>query len=177
MAGVATDWRIDLIKAQHGLFQLQRGAAQSCPQRCDGWQDLQQHAFVMRDVGIVEGGMCRELQIEEKCGSLLLYWRGRGLSAEDDAIVAEVIDLEEAHSCTCNVCGDEVRSNRSNGLPMTRRAAYAKGQLVDVKHRLNNMYIVQRGARGSTRTISLGRYDRAADCFGDIIPESQWIQE
>jgi hypothetical protein len=59
-------------------------------------------------------------------------------------------------------------------LPMTRRAAHAKGQLVDVKRRLANMYIAQRGARGGTRTMSLSWY---VYCFSDVIPESRWIQE
>lgn len=180
MAGMATDWRINLIKAHHGLFQLQagpRGAAQSCLQCCDGWRDLLAHAFDKRNIAIIEGGMFQVLQIREKCGSLLFCWSGRGLPTEGEAIIREVIEL--GRGALQHMRGLQRRSKTLSfeQLAMTRCAACAKERSVDVKPALKTCTSCNEAPRGGTRTISFSRYDRAADCFNDFIPESQRIQE
>src|ERR1700737_1507563 len=169
MTTVVTDWRIDLIKAHHGLFGPPRGppeAAQGCPDCGDGWRDLLERTFTKIEAALAEGGTFRALQIKEKYGSLRFYWSG-GLSDEAEAKAQAAIDLAEARSaCTCEQCGEEGRLYRAGGVLMTRCTAHAKGQPVAVKPGLENMHIVQQIVRrraihesrdfmvGRTRTVS-----------------------
>lgn len=174
MTGLATDWRIGLIKAHHGLFQMPAGsprAAQGCLQCGGGWRDLLEHALSKIEAVIAEGGRFQVQQIREKSGSLRFYWSSRGLSVGAETRVKEAIDLAEARSaCTCEICGEEGRPYRSGGWLITRCAAHAKGQLLDVKPCFENMYIMERCVRDGTRTVTFGRYDRATDSFIDVIP-------
>jgi hypothetical protein len=148
MAGLATDWRID-TKACFGCRQA------------------------LLEAVIAEGGRFQVQQIKEKFGCLRFYWSSRGLSVGAGTRVKEAIDLAEARSaCTCEICGEEGRLFRSGGWLITRCAAHAKGQLLDVKPCLENTYIMERCVRDGTRTVTFGRYDRATDSFIDVIPSS-----
>jgi len=179
MTAIVTDWRIDLIKAYHGLFHPPAGApeaAQGYPHCGDGWRDLVERTFAKVEAAL-EGGTFRALQIKEKYGTLHLYWSG-GLSDEAEAKVQEAIDLAEARSaCTCEQCGEEGYLYRTGGVLMTRCAAHAKGQPVVVKPGLRNLHLMQGIGQDGARVISCRRYDRATDTFIDVSPDSLKIEE
>jgi hypothetical protein len=180
MTGIVTDWRIDLIKAHHGLFQPPAGApkgAQGCPRCGDGWRDLLERTFTRIEAALAEGGTFRALQIKENCGTLRFYWSA-GLSHEAEAKVQEAINQAEARSaCTCEQCGEEGCLYRAGGVLMTRCTAHANGQPVEVKPRLANLHLVQRIVPGGARVISCCRYDRATDTFIEVSSDSLGIEE
>jgi hypothetical protein len=179
LTAIVTDWRVNLIKAHHGLFSPRSGApgtAHGYPDCGDGWRELLERTFAKIEAALAEGGTFRVLQINEKYGTLHLYWSG-GLSDEVEAKVQQAIDLAEARSAsTCEQCGEEGCLYRAGGVLMTRCTAHAKGQPVAITPGLKNIHLVQRMVRGGTRVISCARYDRATDTFIDVSPDSLEIE-
>jgi hypothetical protein len=181
MTAIVTDWRIDLIKAHHGLFHPPAGAPESAkgyPNCGDGWRELLERTLFKIEAALAEGGSTfSALPIKEKYGTLRFYWNG-GLSDKAEAKVQEAIDLAEARSaCTCEQCGEEGCLYRAGGVLMTRCAAHAKGEPLAVKPGLANLHLVQQIVHGGARIISCRRYDRATDTFVDVSPESLGIEE
>lgn len=174
LAAIVTDWRVDLIKAHPGLFGFRSGTpgvAIGYPDCGDGWRELLERTFVKIEAALAGGGTLRVLQVEERYGTLRLYWRGN-LSDEARAKVNEAIEKAEARSaCTCSECGEEGRLYRSDGNLLTRCAAHAVGRLVEIKPGLENIHLVYRTVHGGTKVITCSRYDRATDTFVDVPPD------
>lgn len=93
MMATVTDWRIDLIRAHHGLFHPPAGApeaAQGDPDCGDGWRDLLEHTLLKTEAALADGGTFTALRIKEKFETLRFYWNGR-LSHKAKAKVQPVV--------------------------------------------------------------------------------------
>ena len=175
MARIVRDWRIDLIEAHPDLFHPlpdKPGVAEASPECGAGWQDLLERACArIRAAVQVDGGTFKFTQIKEKYGTARLYWEST-LSPEADALVEEIIDLDEARSaCTCEVCGAEGRLQRVGGWLRTRCAAHGQGHPVNEKPGCENVTISHVVARGTNSVIvKRRRYVRETDSFIEIDP-------
>jgi len=180
MTGTAPDWRIELLQAHPRLFHgsIDRPyAAEGYPNCEEGWRDLLERACARIEAALVEGGAFRALQIKEKFGTLRFYWDG-DMSDAAKAKVEEAIALAVARSaCTCEICGAEGRLYNRGGWLATACPQHARGEAVSIKPGFENLRIVRRTVEGSVRIISCQRYDRPADAFVDMDPESLGIEE
>src|SRR5258708_39720971 len=98
MASIVRDWRIELIEAHPNLFHSPVGApeaTQGYPICSDGWRDLLERLSTRIEAAIAEGGgSLRVLQIRQKDGTLLFYWRaelsdGSRTNAQEAMALAE----------------------------------------------------------------------------------------
>jgi hypothetical protein len=181
MNGAVRNWRVGLVEAYPDLFRPPAGAlegAEGSPDCGQGWRDLLERACVrIRAAVQADGGSFKATQIKEKFGSLRFYWDG-ALSPEAVALVEEAVDLAEARSaCTCEICGAEGRLHYRGGWLATACAEHARGEPVPVRPGCENVHVVRQVVEGRVRIISCRRYDRDADAFVDVDPDSLGIEE
>jgi len=172
MADRVRDWRADLVTAYPELFDPTPGdppTAQGWPYVDDGWRDLLERACVRIRAAIRDGGgSFKTVEIEEKYGTLRLYWTG-SLSSEAVARVEEAVDLAEARSAvTCEICG-EPGLLRGNGWMATRCAAHAEGRRPIETDPDDHIYVFERVV-GKRREVLYRRYDRERDAFVLVPP-------
>lgn len=177
MAPITKDRRIKLVEAHPNLFHPPVGApeaTQGYPTCSDDWRDLLERLSTRIEAAIAEGGgSLHVLQIKEKYGTLLFYWRGE-LSDESRTKVENAIALAEARSaCTCEECGEAGRLYRHGRTWMTRCPAHAKGEPVRIEAGLESFHVIRLTELHDMRVFFCRRYDRANDTFVDIPPEAR----
>jgi hypothetical protein len=179
MAGTATDWRVELMQANPGLFHGPIGrpeAAEGYPNCEEGWRDLLERACARIEAALVEGGPYRVLQIKEKFGMLRFYWSG-DMSDAAKAKVEEAIALAVARSaCTCESCGAEGRLHNRGGWLATACDEHGKGEPVAERRDFEQVHVVYRIVDGQP-VASGRRYDRSTDSFVYIRPGSLQSEE
>jgi hypothetical protein len=180
MADTATDWRVELMQANPGLFHGPIGrpeAAEGYPNCEEGWRDLLERAYARIEAALVEGGTFRVLQIKEKFGALRFYWCG-DMPDTAKAKVEEAIALAVARSaCTCEICGAEGRLYNRDGWLATACPEHAKGELKPIRPGFENIHIVRTFGPGRFPIESCRRYIRETDSFVDVDPKSLGIEE
>ena len=180
MAGNATDWRIELMQANPGLFHGPIGrleAAEGYPNCEEGWRDLLERACARIEAALVEGGTLKVLQIKEKFGTLRFYWCG-DMSDTAKAKVEEAIALAVARSaCTCEICGAEGRLYNRDRWLATACPEHAKGELKPNRPGFENIHIVRTFGPGRFPIVSCRRYIRETDSLVDVDPKSLGIEE
>jgi hypothetical protein len=175
MAPTMKDWRIELIEAHPKLFHLPVGApeeTQGYPICGNGWRDLLERLCIRIEAALADGGgSLRVLQIKERCGTLLLSWRG-GLSDDEPRTkIEEAIALAEARSaCTCEECGEEGRLYRHGGGWMTRCPAHANGEPVRIEAGLESFHVIRLTELHDMRVFFCRGYDRESDRFINVDP-------
>jgi hypothetical protein len=174
MAGVVRDWRIEFMEAHPRLFGI---ASQGYAECGEGWRDVLERASVRIEAALGPGDSFKTLQIKEKYGSLRWYYTGR-LSEAARAPIEEAIELAEARSaCTCEVCGEPGRLNDRGGWLATASPAHALGEPVPVRPGCENVHVVRQVVEGHVRIVSCRQYNRDADAFLDVDPQSLGIKE
>jgi hypothetical protein len=174
MAGVVRDWRIEFMEAHPRLFGV---ASQGYPACGDGWHDLLRRCCVRIEAALAEGDRFVVEDIKTKYGSLRFYWASR-LSDAAKTLVEEAIELAEARSaCTCETCGAPGRLYERGDWLTTACLEHARGEPVPVKAGRENLRIVGRLVGDRLRIVSCRRYDRDADVFVDVDPQSVGIEE
>jgi hypothetical protein len=180
MAVIIRNWRVDLIEAHPDLFQPPAGGAEGAegsPECGEGWRALLDRLCVRIGSTLSEGERFRFTQIKEKYGTLRAYWTGR-LSEPTRLLVEEAIDLAEARSaCTCEICGAEARLHNRGGWFATACSDHARGEPVPIEAGRENLHVVRQVIEGAVRIVSCRRYDREADAFVDVDPDSLGIEE
>ena len=181
MAGLFRNWRAELIEAYPDLFHPSAdnpGSAEAYPEHGEGWRDLLERACVrIRAVVRATGGTFRFTQIKEKYATIRIYWSGK-LSRDAAGQVEEAIELAEARSaCTCEVCGAPGRLNDRGGWLATACLEHAQGVPAPVRPGRENVHIIRRVIEGRVCIVSCRRYDRDADAFVDVDPQSLGIEE
>jgi hypothetical protein len=80
MSGSVGNWKVGLIEAHRDLFALPCDAAfaaRGAPECGPGWHDLLNRLCVRIRKATRAGGDFRFSQIQEKYGTLRVYWDGR----------------------------------------------------------------------------------------------------
>jgi hypothetical protein len=174
MAGVVHDWRIEFLKAHPLLFGR---CSQGYPECGEGWHDLLERCCVRIEATLAEGDWFTAEHIKSKYATLRFYWGGR-LSDAAKAQIEEAIELAEARSaCTCETCGKLGHLYERGDWLATACSEHAQGEPVPVKPGHENLRIVGRLVEDRISIASCRRYDRDADTFVDVDPQSLGIEE
>ncbi len=180
MGGVVENWRVDLVVTHRDLFQSPSdfpGAAEGLPWCDAGWRDVLDRLCVrIRSAVQADGGSFKFTQVQEKYGTLRVYWDGK-LSPDADACVEEAIALAEARSgVTCEVCGE--KGHLRGGAWLTTRCDAHSERRPRIEHRcgFENVHLVRHFVDGR-RFITCHRYDRLNDVFVDVDTASLGIEE
>jgi hypothetical protein len=176
-------WQDALVARHPAIFNLTengRSYAPGAPTCGDGWRDLIETAVgrIADALAAAPSGSVTIVQAKEKFGTLRMYWRGEGLSKKTEHVIEDAVALAEARSgCTCEVCGEPgVLRARGNWLA-TACEDHARGEPVQIAPGFENLHIVRAFGAGRYPIASCRRYDRAADKFVDVDPQSLGIEE
>jgi hypothetical protein len=175
MAGVAQNWRVELVLAHPALFHPPAGdpiPAPGFPDCGPGWRDLLARCCVRIEAALTAKDRFEFQQIQSRYGSLHVYWGGQ-MERAVALRAREAVNLAEAAAeCTCECCGDEGALYRRGAWLSTRCTQHADGRLVPIHPGYENLHLVQRFGEGRVWTIACARYDRQSDAFIDVDPSS-----
>lgn len=171
------DWRAELVWAHHRIFQPPEShpeLAEGLPDCGVGWLNILDSTCrrIQKAVEPEEGDTIKLVQVQEKRGTLRIYWEG-SVSARAQAEIEKALELACARSaCTCEICGEEGRLYRRGDLLATSCSLHAKGEPVPVRPGLENVYVLRSITDANVGILSCRLYDRKSDSFVDIDPDS-----